>query len=90
MGINLRLFLVPQESEVNASFVPIAWSTCGKTKGCLLYPRHCSGPDCYAAVTFTKVKEGYTFEMFAEGEGYVSVGFSHDTKMVSRIGINRF
>ena len=87
-SINYHYFLVHQQSEVNASFVPIDWSTCGKTKGCLLYPRHCFGPDCYAAVTFTKVKEGYTFEMVAEGEGYVSVGFSHDTKMVNKTGLN--
>lgn len=69
------------EAVASTNFSDIDWSECGKTKGCLMYPRQCLGSDCYAGVTYSKGAEGYTFEMFAEGEGYVSVGFSYDQKM---------
>ncbi|XP_064601139.1 ferric-chelate reductase 1-like [Liolophura sinensis] len=55
--------------------------TCGKTKGCVLFPRHCMGDDCLAAVSFHTHDDYVHFEMMAKAEGYVSVGFSDDKLM---------
>ncbi|XP_046371549.2 putative ferric-chelate reductase 1 homolog [Haliotis rufescens] len=59
----------------------IDFSQCGSEKGCFFYPRLCSGTDCNAAVTYQRNGDSYTFEMMAKSSGYVSLGFSSDTKM---------
>ena len=60
-------------------------SGCGKTKGCLLYPRDCSGGDCSHAVAFTPHPSDHMihFEMYVKHPpAYVSLGFSEDKIMV--------
>ncbi|KAL3864280.1 hypothetical protein ACJMK2_005976 [Sinanodonta woodiana] len=71
----------PMIEQITPEVKTIAWDQCGKTKGCFLYPRMCQGSDCYAAVSFRKNDDTIEFELLAEAEGYVSVGFSADTKM---------
>ncbi|XP_060602320.1 putative ferric-chelate reductase 1 [Ruditapes philippinarum] len=71
----------PPTEELSPTFEIIDWSACGNSKGCFLYPRTCSGHDCYAAVTFKTTNDTVEFEMFGSQEGYVSVGFSEDVHM---------
>ncbi|XP_046544580.1 putative ferric-chelate reductase 1 homolog [Haliotis rubra] len=59
----------------------IDFSGCGSDRGCFLYPKICSGADCTAAITYQKNDDSYTFEMMAKTSGFVSLGFSSDTKM---------
>ncbi|XP_060071565.1 ferric-chelate reductase 1-like [Ylistrum balloti] len=54
---------------------------CGVNLGCLLYPIYCSGPDCTAGVTFSTDQDNVTFQMWANAEHYVSIGFSGDMTM---------
>ncbi|XP_064603151.1 ferric-chelate reductase 1-like [Liolophura sinensis] len=55
--------------------------TCGQTRGCFLFPRHCMGDDCLAAVSFHTQDGHVHFEMMGKAEGWVSLGFSHDKLM---------
>lgn len=51
-------------------------------------PDNCvSNEDCDILLTFhpSDEEDGIEFEMLYYGEGYVSVGFSNDTDMVSEI-----
>lgn len=68
--------------QLSPVFELIDWSECGESKGCFLYPRTCTGHDCYVAVTYKVVNGSVEFEMVGSRQGYVSVGFSHDRKMV--------
>ncbi|XP_076439646.1 putative ferric-chelate reductase 1 isoform X2 [Babylonia areolata] len=57
---------------------------CGEDRGCFLYPRFCSGPDCQAAVSFRQDgadADHFRFELMAKKADYVSVGFSEDVMM---------
>ncbi|XP_045188788.2 putative ferric-chelate reductase 1 isoform X1 [Mercenaria mercenaria] len=76
-----ELISEPQTEQLSPTFEIIDWSECGKSKGCFLYPRTCSGHDCYTAVTYKTVNNSVEFEMFGSQEGYVSVGFSDDIVM---------
>lgn len=60
------------------------FSGCGSTKGCFLYPRHCSNSNCLAAVSFQHRPhtDDYLFEMYTTAENYISLGFSEDIMMV--------
>ncbi|XP_012942974.1 putative ferric-chelate reductase 1 homolog [Aplysia californica] len=82
-GPTLPVFVPQPWSTVSNSLSPINWDTCGDDKGCMLYPAYCSGDDCKAAVSyaFNNDNDTVTFEMMAESEGYVAVGFSHDSIM---------
>ncbi|XP_060607883.1 putative ferric-chelate reductase 1 isoform X2 [Ruditapes philippinarum] len=71
----------PSINKLSPTFEIIDWSACGDSKGCFLYPRTCSGHDCYAAVTFKTTNDSVEFEMFGSQRGYVSVGFSEDVHM---------
>ncbi|XP_067656590.1 putative ferric-chelate reductase 1 homolog isoform X2 [Haliotis asinina] len=57
------------------------FSRCGDDRGCFFYPKICSGADCTAAFTYQKNGDSYTFEIMAKSPGFVSLGFSSDTKM---------
>lgn len=74
--------------KVSTSFPVIDLDDCGESKGCLLWPNHCSGNDCLAAVTHSRMNDQIHFEMKARAEGYVSVGFSYDQFMVRQLYIN--
>ncbi|XP_045190938.2 putative ferric-chelate reductase 1 [Mercenaria mercenaria] len=67
--------------QLSLTFEVIDWFECGRTKGCFLYPRTCSGRDCYAGVTYKVINDSVEFEMFGSQEGYVAVGFSDDKQM---------
>ncbi|XP_012941280.1 putative ferric-chelate reductase 1 homolog [Aplysia californica] len=57
---------------------------CGETKGCLLYPRQCTGNNCIAAVSFQYrvATDDFFIEMYSDAaKNYVAVGFSADKKM---------
>lgn len=73
---------VPYVEQENQDISGINWDDCGISKGCFLYPRHCSGSDCSAAVTFRPVQnDTMEFEMFIADNEYIAVGFSHDKLM---------
>ena len=75
---------VAQLSQVSGvNFDSLELSTCGEDKGCFLYPRYCSGPDCVAAVSYRQEGDHFRFELTAKDATYVSVGFSDDARMVS-------
>ncbi|KAI8783208.1 ferric-chelate reductase 1 [Biomphalaria glabrata] len=71
-------------NTISPAMTLINWDECGETKGCLLYPRYCSGADnCKAGLTYKMNTNDSTisFEMMAKAEGYVSMGLSHDALM---------
>ncbi|XP_069141042.1 ferric-chelate reductase 1-like isoform X2 [Argopecten irradians] len=75
----------PTQQQANDMIViePISidHDACGVTLGCLLYPIYCNGPDCTVGVTFSTDQDNVTFQMWAQAESYVSVGFSTDIDM---------
>ncbi|XP_059174051.1 putative ferric-chelate reductase 1 homolog [Physella acuta] len=72
---------VVHASSVSPLVSPIDWGLCGKSKGCLLYPRYCTGGDCKAGVSFYVNGSTVNFELMAKADGYVSLGFSDDMIM---------
>ncbi len=57
---------------------------CGQTKGCFQYPMVCQGLDCRFEVSYVENQDGtLTFEVMADTDGYVALGFSANTDMVS-------
>ncbi|XP_064625176.1 ferric-chelate reductase 1-like [Lineus longissimus] len=68
-------------STVSLNFAPIDMKECGKTKGCLLYPRTCSGENCEYGVTYKDEGDTILFEMFGITDGYISLGMSYDKLM---------
>ncbi|TSU75991.1 Ferric-chelate reductase 1 [Bagarius yarrelli] len=64
----------------------ISSTGCGSTKTCLRQPADCdpsTNSDCYF-MSATPMSSGseFKFEIFGRATGYVSIGFSDDTKMV--------
>lgn len=57
-------------------------SGCGDTKGCYRSPKGCAEPACDIAVTWQDQGNIIEFEMSADTDGWVAVGFSEDKKMV--------
>ncbi|XP_060063572.1 ferric-chelate reductase 1-like [Ylistrum balloti] len=70
-------------NEIQANEVRINYDDCGKTMGCLLYPKYCSGQDCDVGLTYTINHLNATFTFWAKTttQSYVSVGFSDDRLM---------
>ena len=56
---------------------------CGRTKGCLLWPKYCSGYGCQYIVTYDARDTYIDFEMAGPADNYLSLGFSDDILMVS-------
>ncbi|XP_012942585.1 putative ferric-chelate reductase 1 homolog [Aplysia californica] len=96
--IDVTAELSPQDESlaVAAPFYPaiplqtnitdIDLSSCGESKGCFLYPRHCSDTDCLAAVTYeyredTKDVRMELYTDAADIFNYISVALSEDTLM---------
>lgn len=65
--------------------INIAFDQCGQSQGCFLYPKFCSGSNCDVFASFRdEGGDRVRFQMFARNaEGYISIGFSDDKKMVS-------
>jgi len=56
---------------------------CGVTKGCYRNPPECSEEGCDIVVTWKqRSSRSCEFEMSADTDGWVALGFSHDKKMV--------
>ncbi|KAK3094761.1 hypothetical protein FSP39_005869 [Pinctada imbricata] len=85
-NINVELstsipFDPPPVRQVSVAESNFDFEACGKTMGCVLYPFYCKGEDCDVGLTYQTENDEVTFQMFARGEGYVSVGFSDDQLM---------
>uniref|UniRef100_A0A0B7A764 Ferric-chelate reductase 1 n=1 Tax=Arion vulgaris TaxID=1028688 RepID=A0A0B7A764_9EUPU len=67
----------------NENVAPIDWDACGETKGCLLYPRYCTGTNCKVAASYVinATSDTATFELMVQGAEYVALGFSEDMTM---------
>ncbi|XP_033756416.1 ferric-chelate reductase 1-like [Pecten maximus] len=75
-----------QQTVVNtilANKVSVDYDDCGKTMGCLLYPKYCNGADCDTGLTYTMTNTHTTLTFWAwtTPQSYVSVGFSDDRLM---------
>lgn len=68
-------------SAVQPGFRPLDLQACGKSKGCILYPRGCKPVDCEVAVAFSSEENGVEFEISAASAGFVSLGISADRRM---------
>ena len=59
--------------------------SCGDTKGCFREPAGCDAADCDMVAAWTPQEGTNTyveFELQAQTDGWVGLGFSHDTSMV--------
>lgn len=65
---------------------PINTDDCGVTKGCYRHPKDCPQAYCYLIVTWVDHGDYVTFELGADGDGWVALGFSYDKKMVRLSG----
>ncbi|XP_076034442.1 putative ferric-chelate reductase 1 homolog [Oratosquilla oratoria] len=55
---------------------------CGFSKGCFGLPDGCEEKDrCNMLVTYSKVSDGFAFELFGKSTGYMAFGLSFDTLM---------
>ena len=63
----------------------ISMDGCGETKGCYRNPKGCSEVECDVAVTWQDKGNTILFELSADTDGWVAVGFSEDKKMVRRL-----
>lgn len=61
---------------------PINTEQCGRSKGCYRNPPGCSPEKCDILVTWADHVSHVDFQMTADSEGWVAVGFSDDLKMV--------
>ncbi|OWF41490.1 ferric-chelate reductase 1-like [Mizuhopecten yessoensis] len=70
-------------NKILAQQVNVDYDDCGKSMGCLLYPRYCGGLDCDVGLTYTMTNSNATFTFWARTEiqSYVSLGFSGDRLM---------
>ncbi|KAL4232133.1 DOMON domain-containing protein frrs1L [Mactra antiquata] len=81
--VTTQITVIGVADELNAEIVStefndINWDSCGSGKGCFLYPRLCSGSNCYTGLTYQITNESLRFEMFGPQLGYIAVGFSED------------
>lgn len=70
-------------NKVLSNKVTVNYDDCGKTMGCLLYPKYCSGEDCDVGLTYTMSDTHATFTFWARTkiQSYAAVGFSDDRLM---------
>ncbi|XP_053118954.1 DOMON domain-containing protein FRRS1L isoform X3 [Hemicordylus capensis] len=63
-------------------FAKIRVDDCGKTKGCFRYGKPgCNGETCDYFLSYRRIGADIEFELSAETDGWVAVGFSSDKKM---------
>ena len=55
---------------------------CGKTKGCYRDPAGCLEEECSVLATWKAKEDLVEFELSADTDGWVALGFSLDKKMV--------
>ncbi|XP_034272239.1 DOMON domain-containing protein FRRS1L isoform X3 [Pantherophis guttatus] len=63
-------------------FAKIRADDCGKTKGCFRYGKPgCTADTCDYFLSYRRIGADIEFELSAEADGWVAVGFSSDKKM---------
>uniref|UniRef100_A0A8C7DVR6 Ferric chelate reductase 1 like n=1 Tax=Naja naja TaxID=35670 RepID=A0A8C7DVR6_NAJNA len=63
-------------------FAKIRADDCGKTKGCFRYGKPgCTADSCDYFLSYRRIGADIEFELSAEADGWVAVGFSSDKKM---------
>ncbi|KAM6453443.1 DOMON domain-containing protein FRRS1L isoform 5-T6 [Liasis olivaceus] len=63
-------------------FAKIRVDDCGKTKGCFRYGKPgCNADTCDYFLSYRRIGADIEFELSAEADGWVAVGFSSDKKM---------
>ncbi|XP_039187992.1 DOMON domain-containing protein FRRS1L isoform X3 [Crotalus tigris] len=63
-------------------FAKIRADDCGKTKGCFRYGKPgCAADTCDYFLSYRRIGADIEFELSAEADGWVAVGFSSDKKM---------
>ena len=76
--------------QTSSTLPTINLDGCGVTKGCYRNPPGCSEIECDIAVTWENIGNALQFEMSADIDGWVAVGFSEDKKMVKyNLGVIR-
>uniref|UniRef100_A0A8C9G1L8 Ferric chelate reductase 1 like n=1 Tax=Pavo cristatus TaxID=9049 RepID=A0A8C9G1L8_PAVCR len=64
-------------------FAKIRVDDCGKTKGCFRYGKPgCNAETCDYFLSYRRIGADVEFELSADTDGWVAVGFSSDKKMV--------
>ncbi|XP_053118953.1 DOMON domain-containing protein FRRS1L isoform X2 [Hemicordylus capensis] len=77
----LRSYPFPTAPPVDP-FAKIRVDDCGKTKGCFRYGKPgCNGETCDYFLSYRRIGADIEFELSAETDGWVAVGFSSDKKM---------
>mgnify|MGYP001804863004 CR=1 FL=1 len=74
-------------TQVGYGFDPdLSISSCGKSSGCVTYPKDCDSRTCDFAVSYKAVSNGIRFRLMnkkaALGASYSSLGISLDERMV--------
>jgi len=64
---------------------PISTEMCGRSKGCYRNPPGCPADKCDILVTWTDSSQFVDFQLTADTDGWVAIGFSDDLKMVSAL-----
>ena len=64
-------------------------TSCGKSSGCVTYPKDCTPETCHFAVSYKTVSDGIRFRLTnkraAVTSSYAALGISLDQKMVSSL-----
>lgn len=60
---------------------PISTDVCGRSKGCYRNPPGCPADKCDILVTWTDSNQYVDFQLTADTDGWVAIGFSDDLKM---------
>ena len=72
----------PLQAGSQLPSMELSMDGCGRTKGCYRNPKGCSEVACDVALTWRDLGETILFELSADTDGWVAVGFSEDKKMV--------
>ncbi|XP_019635011.1 PREDICTED: putative ferric-chelate reductase 1 [Branchiostoma belcheri] len=68
--------------QIEPNFPPINMSECGTVKGCFRYgKKDCTAETCRYAMSYRTEGENVVFELAADTDGWVAVGFSSDRMM---------
>lgn len=83
--LNMRLSIYLQIGDKFDSDLHI--SKCGKSSGCITYPKDCAVHDCDLAISYKTVSDGIKFRVTSKRapitESYVALGISTDQNMVT-------
>ncbi|XP_028404492.1 ferric-chelate reductase 1-like isoform X2 [Dendronephthya gigantea] len=80
-GVSTYHVNLTKTNESRAASDGIATDGCGKTIGCLRYPKGCHGTDCDYMATYRYQGDHVLFEIFGKEASWVSIGFSDNNEM---------